>query len=839
MAEPAPAALQVPGPGQEPAPGLALPATALRTGCDPEAFAFETTAELADGERPFGQDRAIDALQLSLAVPGAGYNTFVLGEPGIDRHAVVERLLRQHAEQQPAPPDWCYVYNFAEANRPRVLCLPPGQGQRLRLAMQRFVTELSRAVTASLDSDEYRSRLDAIQKDAKEREEGGLQTLGEEAAAQGVALVRTPQGFAFAPMKEGTPIPTEQLEQLGADERERLARAIDALRERLHHLLQALPRWRREMHQRIREATRDAMGLAAGHLVEEVKAEFANLPLVGRFLDEVRQDVVEAGEQLREQSAGDDEEPGGLAGSLALHRYQVNLMVGEGADGGDARSGHAPVLACDHPTYANLVGRIDHVAHMGALLTNFTLIRPGALHRANGGYLMLDAVKVLSEPMAWAGLKRALKSARVRIESLPQVLGWVNTLTLEPEPVPLEVKIVLFGERSHYYLLQALDPEFDELFKIAADFEDEVAREPAGVNDLARLLASMARLRSLRPLDRGAVARIVEHAARMAEDSARLSTHTRTLGDLLHEADAQAALAGRAVVTRDDVARAQSLRIRRADRLRDALHDELLRGTLLVSTEGEHIGQVNGLVVTQLGDFRFAYPMRVTATTRLGEGDFVDIERESTLGGPIHAKGVMILAAFLGARYAQELPLSLTAHLVLEQSYGPVEGDSASLAELCALLSALAFVPIRQYLAVTGSVNQFGLVQAVGGVNEKIEGFFDLCRKRGLSGRQGVLIPRANVQHLMLRDDVVEAAAMGRFHVNAVDDVDQAIELLTGLSAGQTNAKGEVPAGTINHLVASRLAEFSLLRQAWGAGQARAADKPCRHRPRVRHKGRH
>jgi predicted ATP-dependent protease len=838
VAEPVPAASPPTGPGHEPGPGLELPASALRTSCDPAAFTFETTAELADGENAFGQDRAIDALQLSLAVPGAGYNTFVLGEPGIDRHAIVERLLRQHAARQPAPPDWCYLYNFADANRPRVLCLPPGQGQRLRAAMQRFVTELSKAVAAALDSDEYRSRLDAIQKDAKEREEGGLQALSAQAADQGVALLRTPQGFAFAPIKDGAQLPAEQFDQLAAEERERLAQVIETLRERLHHVLQDLPHWRREMHQRIREATRDTMGLAAGHLVDEVKGQFTGLPAVDTFLDEVRRDVIEAGEQLREQPVGDDDEPGGLTGSLALHRYQVNLLVGEGADGDGGRCGHAPVLTCDHPTYPNLIGRIDHVAHMGTLLTNFTLVRPGALHRANGGYLMLDAVKVLSEPMAWAGLKRALKSARVRIESLPQVLGWVNTLALEPEPVPLSVKIVLFGERAHYYMLQALDPEFDDLFKIAADFEDEVAREQARVDDFTRLVASMARTRALRPLDRGAVARLVEHAARMAEDAQRLSTHTRALGDLLHEADAQAARAGRQLVTREDVAQAQALRVRRADRLRDAVHDELMRGTLLVSTEGEHIGQVNGLVVTQLGDFRFAYPMRVTATTRLGEGDFVDIERESTLGGPIHAKGVMILAAFLGARYAQELPLSLTANLVFEQSYGPVEGDSASLAELCALLSALAFVPVRQHLAVTGSINQFGLVQAVGGVNEKIEGFFDLCRQRGLSGRQGVLIPRANVQHLMLRDDVVEAAAQGRFHVHAVDDADQAIELLTGVSAGLPNAKGEVPEGTINHLVASRLAELSLLRQAWGTGQARAAEKPHRHRPRVRHKGR-
>lgn len=849
-----------PGPGAAQSGGSALPVAQLVTRCDPAAFGFDTTADLPDGDTPFGQARAVDALHLALAVRGPGYHLFVAGEPAMDHHGFVRRLLQRHAATQPAPPDWCYLYNFTDANRPRVLSLPPGQGHRLRQAMQRFVAELSKAVSSALESDVYRSRLDAIQKEAKEREEGALQALGESAVAQGVALIRTPQGFAFAPMDKGKPLPAERFEQLGTQERERLAGVIGTLSGRLKQVLHELPRQRREMQQRIREATRDAMAMAAGHLVDELKAEFDQHPQVKEFLDDVRRDIIESGEQLREQAGTEEEEDGALAGSLALHRYQVNLLVGEasgqaptggesGGEAGEEASGTqteptappcgAPVLLDDHPTYANLVGRIDHVAHMGTLLTNFTLIRAGSLHRANGGVLMLDAAKVLSEPLSWAGLKRALKSARVVIESMPQALGWVNTLPLEPEPVPLNLKIVLFGDRQLHHLLQALDPEFDDLFKVVADFEEEVPRQAESCEALARWLGFTAREQGLRPLTRDAVACLVDHAARLAEDGARLSTHTRALGDLLHEADAQAAHEGRGVIDRADVSAAQAARVRRADRVRDSVHDELLRGTLLVSTEGEHIGQVNGLVVAQWGEFRFAYPMRITATTRLGDGELVDIERESTLGGPLHAKGVMILAAFLGARYAQELPLSLAASLVFEQSYGPVEGDSASLAELCALLSALALVPVQQGLAVTGSINQFGRVQAIGGVNEKIEGFFDLCRQRGLDGHQGVLIPRANVQHLMLRDDVVQAVAQGRFHVYAVDDVDQAIERLTGVPAGAPNAKGEVPTGTVNHLVASRLAEFSMLRQAWSsAGQGRAASRPAGHAQRIRHRPR-
>jgi predicted ATP-dependent protease len=432
---------------------------------------------------------------------------------------------------------------------------------------------------------------------------------------------------------------------------------------------------------------------------------------------------------------------------------------------------------------------------------------------------MLDAIKVIAQPYAWEGLKRALRAGQVHIESVAQLLGWVSTLPLEPEPIPLSVKVVLFGERMHYYLLQQLDPEFDELFKVAADFEDEVPRDAASVGRFAAVVGAMARAQALRPLDAGAVARMVDHACRMTGDARRLSTRLRELGDVLLEADRAAARAARAAIGGNDVAHALQARVRRADRVRDALHDAVKRETLLIATSGVHVGQVNGLAVHELGGFRFGHPVRITATTRVGEGDLVDIERESTLGQPIHSKGVMILASFLGARYAHSMPLSLSASLVFEQSYGPVEGDSASLAELCALLSALSGVPLRQAMAVTGSVNQHGIVQAVGGINEKIEGFFDVCAAQGLDGRQGVVIPAANVDHLMLRDDVVEAAAQGRFHVHAVDDVDGAIEALTGVPAGAPDTKGDLPEGTINRLVAARLEQMSLLRQAYGAAR--------------------
>ncbi len=801
----------------------------LRARCDPAQFEAETSASLPDPAEPFGQARAVDAVQRALAIPAPGFNLFVLGEAGSARHAIVQRLLEQHAATRPAPQDWCYIENFEDADRPRVLHLPAGEGTRLQAAMNRFVSELGKAIMAALESDEYRSRIEAIQNDFKQREERALGELGDSAATQGVALLRTPAGFAFAPTKDGKPLAAGEFDRLPAPERERLAGVVKALRERLDQITHQLPRLRREMQQCVREATRDAMGLAAGHLIEELKEQFAPLPDVLTFLDETLADVIDTGAQLSEQTDEEEEEGTSLLGSsVPVGRYRVNLLVGH------ASGERAPVVWLDNPTQPNLVGRVEHVAHMGTLLTNFTLIKPGALHRANGGYLMLDALKVLAQPNAWESLKWALRAGQVRIESLAQSMGWAGTASLEPEPVPLSLKVVLFGERLHYYLLQELDPEFNELFKVAADFEDAVPRDAHGVQQLAAHLGALARREGLRALERGALARLVEYASRMAGDAMKLSTHLRELDDVLREADQEARLDTSPLVRSEHVVQAIAARVRRADRVRDELREAVQRETLLIATEGMHVAQVNGLAVHELGEFCFGHPVRITATARMGDGDLVDIERESTLGRPIHSKGVMILAAYLGARYAQHMPLSLSASLVFEQSYGPIEGDSASLAELCALLSALAAAPIRQSLAVTGSVNQHGAVQAVGAINEKIEGFFEICRARGLDGRHAVLIPQANLAHLMLDDAVVDAVAQGRFHVYAVAHVDQALELLTGVPAGDPHGRGELLDGSVNPRVAARLAQMTRMRHAFATARAtRAGLRGARRLPEV------
>jgi lon-related putative ATP-dependent protease len=495
----------------------------------------------------------------------------------------------------------------------------------------------------------------------------------------------------------------------------------------------------------------------------------------------------------------------------------VNVVVTRSEGSG------SPVVYEDHPRQGNLVGRIEHVSEFGNLVSDFRLIKPGALHRANGGYLILDARRLLLEPYAWEELKRALRLRQIRIESLGQALGLVHTASIEPEPIPLDLKVVLVGDRTLYYLLAALDPDLLELFKVAADFEERVERSPQGEALFARFLATIARREGLRPLERGAVARLIEQGSRLAEDADRLSVRYEQLADLLRETDHLAGLAGRPASCAEDVQQAIDMQVRRADRLRERLQEDILRGTILIDTRGEQVGQLNGLSVLQLGGLCFGRPSRITARVRVGGGEVLDIEREVALGGPIHSKGVLILTGYLGARYSAERPLSLQASLVFEQSYSGVEGDSASCAELVALLSALAEAPLRQGLAVTGSVNQHGQVQAVGGINEKIEGFFDVCRAAGLSGAEGVLIPAANVKHLMLRADVLDAVARGQFQVYPIQTVDQAFELLAGIPAGERSAEGGFPEGTLNQRVEARLAAFAEKARAFGrAGKADA-----------------
>lgn len=782
--------------------------------CDPALLTFNTTDELEDLAGIVGQARAMDALKFGVDIRRDGYNVFLMGPAGAGRYSLARKELEQRAAGEAAPPDWCYVNNFAQPHKPKAISLPTGRGVQFQQHMHYFVEELHSVIPAAFESDEYHSRIEALSDEFKQRQDKAIEEFGNGAREQGIALIQTPNGLALGPLKGEEMITPEEFDKLPEQEQQRLKQVIEQLNEQLHKVVNQFPRWLREHQAKIREFNRETIALAVGHLIEELRTQYTDLPEVLAFLDATQADIIENAGALREPVSSENIE--GVTTLRPLQRYQVNLLVKDG-------DGHgAPVVFENHPTYQNLLGRIEHISHMGTLVTNFNLIKPGALHRANGGYLILDAGKLLSQPYAWEGLKRALRSREIRTESLGDVFGLVNTLSLQPQPIPLDVKLVLYGERMFYYLLYQLDSDFADLFKVAADFEEEIERTPENSMLYARMIATMVRNNGLLAFEGAAVARAIEHSARLAGDSTRLFAHVRSLNDLLVEADHFARQAQRVAVTAADVQQAIDAQLHRADRLHRARIDDILNGTVLIDTDGLHVGQVNGLAAIHLGNCMFAQPVRITATARLGEGSVIDIEREVDLGGAIHSKGVLILTSFLAARYSHSMPLSLNASLVFEQSYSSVEGDSASLAELCALLSVLSDLPIEQGLAITGSVNQYGQVQAVGAVNEKIEGYFEICAARGLTGRQGVLVPAANVKHLMLRHDVVEAVRAGKFHIYAVDNVDEAIELLTGVPAGEPDEEGGVPEGTVNYMVAAQLVQLSLMRKAYAGGGTRS-----------------
>ncbi|MCX7960761.1 MAG: AAA family ATPase [Burkholderiales bacterium] len=801
-----------------------LSAEALCRRCDPARLGFRTTEELADLAELPGQARAEGAIRFAVGMRHEGYNLYVMGPEGYGRRSMVRRVLEEAARAAPVPPDWCYVFNFRTPHRPRALRLPAGRAEKFRQHMERLIEDLRAGIPAAFETDEYRARAKEIESEFEHRQEQALEAVGRRAREQGIALLRTPAGFGFAPLKGDAVMRPDEFQDLSQAEQERIQQRIAELQEALEAVIHEVPKWRREAQRKLRELNRQVTAAAVNSLIEELEAEYRDLPAVAAYLAEVREDVLDNAAYFQQPKEAERVGPFGLAFAEAaeqpLRRYLVNVLVEHGANHG------APIVYEENPTYDNLLGRIEHIAQMGTLVTDFTLIKAGALHRANGGYLVLDALKVLVQPFAWEALKRTLRAREIRTESLGQALSLVSTVSLAPEPIPLDVKVVLVGPRTLYYLLHAYDPEFAELFKIGADFEEDLPRGDEEEARYARLVATLARRGNLRPLDAGAVARVIEQAARGAGEAAKLSANLEALADLLRESDYWAAAAGRALVEAADVERAVAAQRERAGRLRDRVREAILKGTLLIDTAGARIGQVNGLAVTELGGYAFGIPHRITARVRLGGGKVVDIERESQLGGPIHSKGVLILSGFLSARYAARHPLALSASLVFEQSYGGVEGDSASAAELCALLSALAEVPISQAIAITGSVNQHGDIQAVGGVNEKIEGFFDLCAARGFAPGQGVIVPAANVQNLMLRADVVEAVAAGRFAIWPVKTVDEAATLLTGMPAGERDALGEFPPGTLNRRVEEKLVEFAAL--AAKAPERAAARKPRR-----------
>ena len=806
-------------------PTLALTPDRLRRQCNPEELGFSSTRDLEPVEGLIGQTRALGALNFGIDLEARGYNVFVLGAPASGRHNAVREFLINKARNKPAPDDWLYVHNFEEPHRPRAIRLPDGRGRQLATDMQALLDGLKTTMPAVFDSEDYQARRGAIDSEFRSTQENAFNEIAQKAESQDLRVIRTQTGIAIVPVQNGEIIEPAAMENLSEEVRQVIQERITGLQEELRHVMENVPRLDKDRRERVRELNRNLASVAVGQAINDLLVRYGEFDDVRDYLEQVRVDLIENAQlfvQAAEQSEAEDGQrmQQELPLDTRFNRYRANLLVGHTTVAGEDSEileDQAPVIFEDSPGLGQLLGRIEHVPHMGAMLTDFTLIKAGALHRANGGYLVMDAERLLSSPMAWQALKRCLRAHCISITPPMMDVSTTTAITLEPEPIPLDAKIILIGQRGTFYALSQLDPDFMDLFKVAADF-NETTEWQSDLKDYARLIAGIAQKMSTRPASAAAVAAIIEHAARLTDDTEKLTLQVGFLSELMRESDYWCGVDGKEIIEDTHVVKAIDQQIYRLDRIREQMHEQILRDTVLVDTSGEAVGQINGLSVLQIGNFRFGKPTRITARARMGSGELVDIEREVNLGGPLHSKGVLILTGFLSARYALNQPISLRGTLVFEQSYGGVDGDSASSTELYALMSALSGIPIKQGLSVTGSVNQKGEVQAIGGVNEKIEGFFDICESRGLTGEQGVLIPQSNVKNLMLRQYVVDAVSAGKFHIYAVSHIDEGIEILTGVEAGAPQEDGSFPIGSINRRVEDTLVSFAEERRRYYLG---------------------
>ena len=774
---------------------------------------FETTADL-DASGPLtAQERALDALDFGTRTKSQGFNVFVIGPDALGMRENVRARLQAKAQSLPPPPDWVYVNNFSIPHKPVAIQLPSARALMFRDKMHELIEDLKLALPAAFENSDYQNQRAAIEDTARSQQEQAFGELRDKATARALAVVRTPMGFGFVPVRKGKVVPPEEFMGLPQAEQEAIQAAMHELEPELEQTLRSLPKLEKNRRDALRKLDREIVQYAVEQNIVEVKELFGDIPAVVAHLEAVQRDLIDNVELFAQPQTEAAVEAARTRVGGPFDRYEVNVLVAD-----PACENCAPVVEEQHPTLGNLVGRIEHLAQQGMLLTNFRLIKAGALHRANGGYLLLDARSLVMEPFSWQALKRALQQKEVEIEDVSRAMGLSSTITLEPDPVPLDVKVVIFADRQLYYMLNSLDPDMPRLFKVLADFDDETTRSPGSEAQLARMLSNAIREERLHPASRAAVERAIEYASRLAADREKLSLMIEPMRDLLVEANHFADLAKADTITEVHLDLAIAQQRRRSSRIEELGRESILRQISLIETEGMKPGQINALSVMGLGGYTFGKPTRITCRVAPGTGRIVDIEREVELGGALHSKGVLILSGFLAGRYALKFPMALQASIVFEQSYGGVDGDSASSTELYCLLSALADVPLRQDLAVTGSVNQHGNVQAIGGVNEKIEGFFDVCAARGLSGTQGVLIPRANVQHLMLRRDVRDACEAGQFSIYSISKVDEGMALLSGLPAGEPDEQGIYPDGTFNRKVQLRLEAFAKIRREQAQG---------------------
>jgi len=789
-----------------------LTAQQLYKKCDTSKFEFNSTADLEERLSALGQDRAISAVELGINIKSKGYNLFCFGPEGTGKMSLVQRILDKEAVRRPTPADWAYVYNFEESHKPIAISFAAGEASEFAKDVDAMIEELSTAIPAITDSEEYKAAVDIIRQKYKSKKDDYVKILQKKAIGKSVSLLHMPVGLVVAPVKDGEVLSPEAFEQLSEEDKQKITADLNAMQQEIENTAQDLPQWEEKQRGEIEHLREKLAKNVIGKPVDTLRHKYKQNKAAVEFLKSVQKNILEAIDDYmpnqEEQAAAADDDP--LSQLLSrmnkneedkFAKFKVNVIVKNQPGSG------APIVLLDHPTQGNLVGKVERVQQYGALLTDFTLIKAGALHKANGGFLLIDARKLLLQPYAWDSLKRALASKTIKIESPSEETSF-TTISLDPMPIPLDVKVILTGDEELYELLSERDPDFSDYFKVEADFGVVMDRTEENEIEYAKLIGSLSKKKRLRSLNKQAVGRVIEHASRLADDSEKLTAHIASIGDLLREADYWASKSNAKQIGKNHIIAAIAAQTYRSDRINKAMLEQIDKGTILMDVSGERIGQINGLVVYNFSRNSFGKPARITTQVRMGTGEFVNIEREVDMSGPIHTKGVLILQALLSNRFAKHKPLSLSASIVFEQSYGGVDGDSASSTEYYCLLSAIAELPIKQSIAVTGSINQFGEIQPIGGVNEKIEGFFEVCKYNGLTGKQGVVIPRTNISNLMLKEEIVEAVENGMFHIYAVDTVDDGIEILTGVPAGKPDKNGKYPKGTVNYKVAENLENY-------------------------------
>lgn len=775
----------------------------LRKECDPKIMRCETTQELQPLEGIIGQERAVRALKFGLDIKELGFNIYVAGYPGTGRMTAVKDFLEEIAKTKPTPPDWCYVYNFNNPYEPQAISLPSGQGKIFQKDMTDFINEVRRILPKVFESEDYSTRRAATVKAMEEERRRLIDQLNKKAQEEGFVLQSTPLGLLAIPVIKGKPISDQEFLALSPKVKEDIQKRRETLDTELRNAMRQLRALEGKVYEEIKKLNRDIALYAIGHLVADMKEKYKDFLEVVKYIEDVKNDLLENFAQFLKEPEAPTPFQFPWMKELPFRRYEVNVIVD------NSKLKGAPVIVELNPTYQNLFGRMEKEAQFGVLTTDFTMIRGGSLHKANGGYLVLRVEVLLQNPLSWDSLKRALTSREVSVEEPGERLGFISIKGLKPEPIPLNVKVILIGNPLLYQMLYIYDMDFLELFKVKADFDTTMNRTEENMRKYAAFVCAFCRKENLKHLDASAVAKVVEYSSRIAEDQEKLSTRFAEIADIIREANFYATQENAKNVTASHVKKAIEEKVYRSNLIQDKIQDMIKRNFLLIDTEGEAVGQVNGLSVIGLGDFAFGKPSRVTVSIGMGREGIIDIEREAKLGGPIHTKGVMILSGYLAEKYAQDKPLSLSARLVFEQSYEEIEGDSASSTELYAILSALSELPIKQNIAVTGSVNQKGEIQAIGGVNEKIEGFYEVCKVNGLTGKQGVLIPESNVQNLMLKEEIVDAVKAGKFHIYSVKTIDEGIEILTGVKAGNKRSDGTFEEKTVNYLVNKRLKEIA------------------------------